>query len=111
MKKRKKSVKSSRKNSPARGRKSRRKSRPIHPFEVRLKAVKLYLEGGHPAEAVARELGLGKGTIFTWVRGYRERGEEGLKPKAHPAISSHLDGQLGGNAGPALDQLDGAVGS
>jgi transposase InsO family protein len=52
-------------------------------YEIKRKAVKLYLEEGLPAELVAKELGVWKGTIFDWVRQYREQGEEGLRPKGH----------------------------
>jgi transposase InsO family protein len=52
-----------------------------HPFELRLKAVKLRLEEGFPLELVARELGVGYSTISAWVKRYREHGEQGLRGK------------------------------
>jgi transposase InsO family protein len=51
-----------------------------HPFELRLKAVKLRLEEGFPPELIARELGIGISTLAEWVRRYRQLGEQGLKP-------------------------------
>jgi len=50
-------------------------------YEIKRKAVQLYLEEGLPAPLVATELGLGAGTIFDWVRQYREQGEAGLQPQ------------------------------
>ena len=60
--------------------KKRKYTRP-QPFELKLKAVKLYLEEKYPAELVAQEVGIVPGTVFDWVRQYREHGEEGLRPK------------------------------
>ena len=50
-----------------------------HPFEVRRKAVQLYLEEGFAPELIAREMGVGKSTLSKWVRLYRDHGEAGLK--------------------------------
>ncbi len=58
---------------------ARRRGRK-HPFELRLKAVKLRLEEGFPPELIARELGIGTSTLAEWVRRYRQSGEQGLKP-------------------------------
>ena len=52
-------------------------------YEFKRKAVRLYMEEGIPAELVAAELGISKGTVFDWVRQYREEGEAGLQPKGH----------------------------
>ena len=51
------------------------------PFEVRLKAVKLYLEEGLPARLICAEIGVHQAVLHTWVRKYREGGESGLKPR------------------------------
>ncbi len=51
------------------------------PYAVKRKAVQLYLEEGLPSELVAQELGVTKGSVFEWVKQYREGGEESLKPK------------------------------
>ena len=50
-------------------------------FDTRRKAVKLYLEEGIPSGLVARELGVTKGSVFDWVKRYREQGEEGLRSR------------------------------
>jgi len=52
-----------------------------HPFEVRCKAVQLYLEEGFAPELIAREMGVGRSTLSKWVQLYREHGEAGLKSK------------------------------
>jgi transposase-like protein len=61
---------------------ARRSIRPrphSHPFEVRRKAVQLYLEEGFPPELIARQMGVGQSTLCKWVRLYRDHGEAGLK--------------------------------
>lgn len=58
----------------------KRKYTPPQSYEVKRRAVQLYLEEGIPAEIVAREIGIGHGALFEWVRQYRENGEEGLRP-------------------------------
>ena len=52
-----------------------------HPFEVRRKAVQLYLEEGFSPELIARQMGVGRSTLSKWVRLYRDQGEAGLKSK------------------------------
>jgi transposase InsO family protein len=68
---------------PPRGLARRRR----HPFELRLKAVKLRLEEGFPLELIARELGIGKSTISAWTQQYREHGEAGLKSAGQAVVS------------------------
>ena len=46
----------------------RQKSCRPRSFELRLKAVKLYLEEGFSAELVADEIGIGKAIIYEWAR-------------------------------------------
>ena len=60
-----------------------RPNTPWVSYERKLKAVKLYLEEGLPSDLVAKEIGVCHGTIFAWVKKYREHGEAGLKPKTH----------------------------
>ena len=60
-------------------------------YEVKRKAVRLYLEEGMPAEIVAREIGSSKGIIFEWVRDYRLNGEEGLKPKGYGLVNRRVN--------------------
>ena len=52
-------------------------------YEIKRKAVRLYLEEGIPSELVAREVGVSKASIFDWTRQYREGGTAGLEPKRH----------------------------
>jgi transposase InsO family protein len=52
-------------------------------FEIKLKAVRLYLEEQMPSELVAKEVGVPAGTIFWWVQNYRKYGEAGLKTKPY----------------------------
>jgi len=71
-----------------------------HPFEVRHKAVQLYLEEGFSPELIAREMGVGKSTLSKWVRVYRDQGEAGLqsksarqnrpRPKVAPAVKTKV---------------------
>jgi transposase len=54
--------------------------RPKRTFspEFREEAVKLVIDGSRPIAAVARELGIGEGTLGNWVAAYRRdhAGEE-----------------------------------
>jgi transposase len=71
------------KTCPPRGA-ARRSIRPhphSHPFEVRRKAVQLYLEEGFSPELIARQMGVGKSTLSKWVKLYRDQGEAGLQSK------------------------------
>jgi transposase InsO family protein len=54
-----------------------------HPVEVKLKAVRLYLEEGMPTELVAKEVGVSCSTISWWLVNYRKYGEAGLRPKPY----------------------------
>jgi transposase InsO family protein len=65
------------------------------PLEVRLRAVKLYLEEGLPSRLIAQELGIHPTMLYAWVKRYREGGEAGLKPRrqrrtAPPRTSERL---------------------
>ena len=65
-----------------------------HPqkYEIKRRAVQLYLEEGIPAERVAQEVGVTHCTVFDWVRQYRENGEEGLRPQrtAHRTLNQYI---------------------
>jgi len=63
-------------------------------FEQRRKAVKLYLEERVPSGLVAQEVGVTKGTVFDWVRQYREKGEAGLHPGYGAVQRRHVNGAL-----------------
>ena len=49
------------------------------PLEVRLKAVKLFLEEGLPPKLICQELHVNKNTLYKWVQRYRQSGEAGLQ--------------------------------
>ena len=51
------------------------------PLEVRLRAVKLYLEEGLPSRLICQELGVHPTVLHAWLKKYREGGEAGLKPR------------------------------
>jgi len=67
--------KSPRKNSP------KTRSKVVYPYELRLKAVKLYVDQGISRDLISRELGVGHCSISNWVKTYRQEGEEGLRTK------------------------------
>src|SRR5688572_14634371 len=62
---------------------SRRKNKNAkrYPFELKLKAVKLYLEEGFTNPQITEQLQLGPSTLAVWVRDYRAQGEEALKDR------------------------------
>jgi transposase InsO family protein len=74
-------IEKKRRNIPPRGDRGEKISR--RPFEVRLRAVKLYLEEGFSQELVTQELGISISCLNKWLRQYRAEGEEGLKNR-HP---------------------------
>lgn len=49
--------------------------------EVKLKAVKLFLEEGLPRELICEQLGVNAWTMRKWVTRYRREGEEGFKKR------------------------------
>ncbi len=63
-------------------------------FEMRRKAVKLYLEEGIPSPLVAQEMRIKPSTLFAWVKRYREEGEEGLRTIFHPERRRKRNGNL-----------------
>lgn len=73
-------------------------------YEIKRKAVQLYLEEGLPAELVARELGITKGCVFDWAKQYREGGELGLKPKS-PGLRARTKHKLPGPVAEKIGQL------
>ena len=72
-----------------RGTKSGRSRQRRFSQELKLRAVKLFVEEGYTAAAVVEELGVGRSTLTAWAKRYREEGEGGLAPRA---------------AGPGADQ-------
>ena len=51
-------------------------------FDIKLKAVKMYLEEGIGSTTIARELSLSSNKrVLLWVKRYNEFGEDGLKER------------------------------
>jgi len=46
--------------------------------EFKINAVKLYQESGKEQEEIARNLGIPKSTLYTWVQQYKTHGENGF---------------------------------
>ncbi len=61
-----------------------------YPYELRRRAVRLYLEEGIPALLVAQELGISDTVLYGWVQRYRAHGEEGLRDRPCSAGKSRL---------------------
>lgn len=71
------------KKGPRGGRRARPRSvRYSHEFKLR--AVKLHLEEGYSQPLICQEMGMGESTLADWVRVYRERGGDGLRPVPPP---------------------------
>lgn len=63
----------------------RRPKKNVKPyaFEIKLRAVKLYLEEGFSGRLISEETGVSQQVLSGWIRQYQEQGEEGdLTPKA-----------------------------
>ena len=87
--------KAKKKPAKAPGAAGERKKGRVVPVEVRLKAVKLYLEEGLPREMVSQEVGVHKSVLSEWAKRYRQEGEAGLQPRprtgsAPAPASEHL---------------------
>ncbi|MGL4572257.1 MAG: helix-turn-helix domain-containing protein [Clostridium sp.] len=55
-------------------------------FEVKLEAVKLYLEKNIESTTIAKKLGLTDGRrVMLWVKRYKKFGEDGLKERREAA--------------------------
>ena len=51
-------------------------------FDIKLKAVKMYLSEGIGSPTIAKELGLSSNKrVLLWVKRYNEFGEDGLKER------------------------------
>jgi transposase-like protein len=46
--------------------------------EFKLNAVKLYRESGKTQEEIAKDLGIPKSTLYSWIEGFKEHGESGF---------------------------------
>ena len=84
----------SRKAAGKAGRKSKHRNR--YRFEIKLRAVKLFLEEGYSQGVVCRELGMGTSTVSKWLRDYRAHGEAGLRGTAPPPGGGSSGGAGGG---------------
>jgi transposase InsO family protein/transposase-like protein len=62
--------------------------------EERLKAVRLHLQEGFPQSLVCEELGMGRQTLMSWVKAYREYGEGGLTRKTAAQQGRRLPGPV-----------------
>ena len=51
--------------------------------EFKMEAVRLVLEKKRTSKAVERELGLGKGIIYRWVKEYRDDKDNAFPGKGH----------------------------
>ena len=61
-------------------------------FEFRLRVVRMRLEEEYSPKLIAETTGVGRSTINSWVRRYRQFGEDGLRPKPRSAPrSSQVD--------------------
>ncbi|WP_300411084.1 helix-turn-helix domain-containing protein [Lagierella sp.] len=56
---------------------------------IRLKAIKLKLSG-YTAKSIAEKLDVGRLTIFTWLKAYKENSVEALKNKKRPGNLRNL---------------------
>jgi len=67
---------------------------PPYPYEVRRRAVQLYLEEGITAQLVAQELGVTDTTVYEWTRRYHRLGEAGLRDAKRAGAPSKLPGAV-----------------
>src|SRR5688572_23983918 len=57
-----------------------------YPFELKLKAVKLYLEEGFSGRLITEETGVSQQALSCWVHQYQQFGQEGLKAHTSPNL-------------------------
>lgn len=62
--------------------------KPKVSFEVKLAAVKDYLEGQKNVNKISHELSVSKSTVKEWILIYRSKGESGLFPEGKHAVYS-----------------------
>ncbi len=64
-------------------------------FDIKLKAVKMYLEEGIGSTTIARELSLSSNKrVLLWVKRYNEFGEDGLKERRGTTKCLHTNNLL-----------------
>jgi len=72
-------------------------TKPRYPFEFKLDVVRRVLEEGAPAEALALEYKLSSGKLVrSWLRAYRQHGEDGLRPKPRGRPPKHRNAAASG---------------
>src|SRR5262245_60757051 len=55
-----------------------------YPFDLKVKAVRLYLEEGFTGALISQETGVSPQTLSGWVKLYQNLGEEGLRAHTPP---------------------------
>ena len=68
-------VEKPKREGPPRGAAGRTKTSNRYSFDLKLKAVKLYLEEGFTNPQITEELKLGPSTLAVWIREYRAHGK------------------------------------
>ena len=53
-----------------------------HPFELRLRVVRLHLEEGYSVRLLAEQFGVSSHSVQRWLHAYRQGGADALHPKA-----------------------------
>src|SRR4029434_6503746 len=76
---------------PSRGG-SKSKHQNHYSFELKLTAVKLYLEEGFKQKMICREMGMGTSTFSLWLLSYRRHGEAGLRGALPPSPDDTTEG-------------------
>ena len=65
-----------------------------YPASSKVEAVRRVVEDGHSVCSVAREFGIGEGSLFFWVRRYREFARGTRVPLAPDPQASQAPGSL-----------------
>src|SRR5512136_853813 len=72
------------KKHPTKTRKRKLRRIGPYPFEIRLRAVQMYVDEGYPAHLITAEMGISGETLNKWAKLYRQSGEEGLRKLRTP---------------------------
>lgn len=67
-----------------------RTSSKFYPAEFKESAVKLALESDRPQAQIARELGVSKDTLYSWIRKYQGKPEQAQEPSNSEALFDEL---------------------
>jgi transposase-like protein len=84
--------------------------RPRYPTELKVEAIRRVVHEGRPVVDVALEFGVGEGSVFFWVRRYREfiarqRATLGGWRYAHPPLPGDVDAGQAGTLAAFLRRL------